>query len=58
MNHASKSPALPVLTVGLFQENGILIDNVFVTLALAADEYANHSKSSLRLYKSKFGSSI
>ena len=32
MNHASKLPALPALTVDLLQESGILIDNVFATL--------------------------
>jgi len=32
MNHASKLPALAVLTVDLLQESGILIDNVFAKL--------------------------
>jgi hypothetical protein len=32
MNHASKLPVLPALTVDLLQESGILIDNVFATL--------------------------
>ena len=32
MNHASKKPALPALTVDLLQKSGILIDNVFATL--------------------------
>ena len=32
MNHASKLPILPALTVDLLQESGILIDNVFATL--------------------------
>jgi SRSO17 transposase len=32
VNHASKLPVLPALTVDLLQESGILIDNVFATL--------------------------
>ena len=32
MNHASKLPALPALTVDLLQESGLLIDNVFAKL--------------------------
>ncbi|KAF3983056.1 MAG: hypothetical protein HFP81_08770 [Methylococcales symbiont of Hymedesmia sp. n. MRB-2018] len=32
MNHTSKQPALPALTVDLLQESGVLIDNVFATL--------------------------
>ena len=32
MNHASKLPTLPALTVDLLQERGILIDNVFAKL--------------------------
>lgn len=34
MNHASKLPTLPALTVDLLQESGILIDNVFAKLWL------------------------
>ena len=34
MNHASKLPTLPALTVVLLQESGILIDNVFAKLWL------------------------
>ena len=44
MNHASKLPALPALTVDLLQESGILIDNICQTLA--ADWYENNSKAS------------
>jgi SRSO17 transposase len=32
MNHATKLPALPALTVDLLQDDGILIDNVFANL--------------------------
>ncbi len=32
MNHPSKLPTLPALTVDLLQESGLLIDNVFATL--------------------------
>jgi len=32
MNHTSKQPALPALTVDLLQDSGILIDNVFAKL--------------------------
>ena len=32
MNHRSKLPTLPALTVDLLQESGLLIDNVFATL--------------------------
>ncbi len=32
MNHASKLPALPTLTVDLLQESGLLIDNIFAKL--------------------------
>ena len=32
MNHTSKLPALPALTIDLLQESGILIDNVFAKL--------------------------
>jgi len=32
MNHTSKQPALPALTVDILQDSGILIDNVFAKL--------------------------
>jgi hypothetical protein len=32
MNHASRLPALPALTVDFLQESGILIDNIFAKL--------------------------
>jgi len=32
MNHLSKPTTLPVLTVDLLQESGVLIDNVFAKL--------------------------
>ncbi len=32
MNHPSKLPTLPALTVDLLQDSGLLFDNVFATL--------------------------